>query len=482
MKKHSFNKILSPLSRTFMALALTASMGACDNAIYDYDEDCPPEEEPAPGPGGTVIVTPDEDVIRISVRVNPGSGGTAAVADDGDASNAESTTEGAYVSIVMEENGTYTLTATETNPEYTFVKWHDDTNDGDLTEGVKVISGLVAVESVKYTAIFALPEEPAEPEPDPELGQYYAKFVFDMNMQFTDGFSQRVRSVDLYVFNPNGAFVTKYHEDGLPLTDPEYLMELTDLPAGEYEFIAWCGLTNNNGHFTVPADATIDRNTSVVCSMATNSDATHGAYQNANLSPLFHGRKTDAKYVEKTTEKQIQTVYLTKNTNNVNITLQHRDGLEFDKSRFTVTMHDQNDVMHHDNAVRTATSQEVQYRPYRTAIGNTNSKSRAEGSTTTGNFMQVELATARLLTSNNPMITVTDNESGKNIFSIPLVKWATQLRSANSKTLVPDDQEYLDREDNYNLMLWMDSNDEGWFGAEININDWHVVDDTTAIK
>lgn len=471
------------MGHLLMGLTLIAGMSACDNAIYDYDEECPPEEEePAPGPGGTVIVTPDEDVIRISVRVNPGSGGTSAVADDADAANSVSTTEGAYVSVIMEENGTYTLTATETNPEYKFVKWHDDTNDGDLTEGQMVVSGLVAVESVKYTAIFAKPDEP---EPDPELGQYYVKFVFDMNMQFTDGFSQRVKSVDLYVFN-NGNFVTKYHEDGLPLTDPDYLMELKDLPAGDYEFIAWCGLTNNAGHFTVPADAQISRNTHVVCTMDTKSDAVHSAYQNANLSPLFHGRKTDAKYVAKTTEKQIQTVYLTKNTNNVNITLQHRDGLEFDKSRFTVTMHDQNDVMHHDNAVRTSTSQTVQYRPYRTAIGTTTSKatsrSRADGSSTTGNFLQVEIATARLLTSNNPVITVVDNETGKTIFSIPLVKWATQLRSANTKTQVPDDQEYLDREDNYNLMLWMDTNEDGWFGAQININDWHVVDDSMSIK
>lgn len=482
MKKNYISRLYSPLSKTLFALFIAAGLTACDNAIYDYDEDCDPEPEtPAPKPDEP-SPKPTEPTgpgpFDIMVRTNPGSGGTSAVTHDVDLTNAASTQEGTYVGITVEPNDTYTLTATETNPDYKFVKWHDDTNDGDLTEGQLVISGIKAFESVKYTAIFAKIGDPdPEPEPDPEPG-FWVKYVFDMNMQFTDGFSQRVNSVDLYVFNESGSFITKYHEDGVALKDADYLMELKDLPAGTYQLIAWCGLTNNNGHFTVPADAQISQNHHVACTMATLSDAKHSAYQDKNLSPLFHGKKDNAVYVDNN-EKQVQTVYLTKNTNNVNITLQHKEGLEFDKSRFTVVMHDNNDYMLHDNSVPTA-NQEVQYRPYRTAIGTTTSsrKGRASTSATTGNYLQVELATARLMKDNNPTIEITDNESGKTIFSIPLIKWALQLRSSNYKSM--GDQEYLDREDNYNLMLWLDNNEDGWFGAEINIIDWHVVDDETS--
>lgn len=357
-----------------MALAITAGLSACDNAIYDYDEDCPPD-------------TP----------------------------------------------------STPSNPNK--------------------------------------PADPAEEE-----GGFFVKYVFDMNMQFTDGFTERVNSVSLYVFNPSGTFIAKYEESGVALKDEDYLMELKGLPAGNYELVAWCGLANNDGHFTVPTDASVSRNHDVTCMMATSSDAVHSAYQSKNLSPLFHGRKDGATYVDNNT-KQVHTVYLVKNTNNINMTLQHKDGLEFDKSRFTVTMHDSNDFMKYDNSVP-SDNQEVQYRPYRTAIGTTTSRatasSRADGNSTTGNFMQIELSTARLMKDNNPIITVTDNETGKDIFSIPMVKWALQLRSSNYKNM--DDQEYLDREDNYNLMLWLDNNEDGWFGAEININDWHVIDDSADIK
>lgn len=361
MKKYTFNTLFSPLGKSLVAFTLVAGLTACDNAIYDFEDNCEEEVE---------VVTPAEK------------------------------------------------------------------------------------------------------------GGFYVQYVFDRNMQFVDGFNEKVNSVDLYVFTTSGAFVTKYHEDGAALKSRDYLMELTGLPAGSYDFIAWCGLTDNKNHFSVPSDEQVNQNHHVACTMSLKSDALHTAYQDENLSPLFHGRNTSASYVDNNT-KQVQTVYLTKNTNNVNLTLQHRDGLEFDKSRFTVLMHDTNHFMQFDNAVP-ETNQEVEYRPYSTAIGSTVSAStRADENTTLGNYMQVELATARLMKDNNPTITVTDNETGRTIFSIPLVKWALQLRSSNFKNM--DDQEYLDREDNYNLMLWLDNDESGWFGAEIQILDWHVIDDESSV-
>lgn len=481
MRKYNYNSMVKPIRNAFMVIALAAGLSACDNAIYDFEDNCDPEpstdiEEPNdPKDPEDPGKDPEPGMIRIYVRTNPGSGGTSAVTQVSDPENTASTTEGIYTSIDLYENDTYTLTATETNPDYKFVRWHDDTNDGDLTEGMMEVPNIIAESSIKYTAVF----ERVGEEPEPELPGMYVNFVFERNMQFTDGFSQRVNSVDLYVFNATGAFVARYHEEGAPLKQEGYLMELKDLQPGEYEFIAWCGLANNDGHFTVPVDGQISRNDNVICTMATSSDNAHQAYQDKNLSALFHGRKTNAVY-EQSDKKQVHTVYLTKDTNNLNITLQHRDGLEFPKNRFTVTMHDSNDMMRHDNSLHPDVN-EVQYRPYRVAMGTTNTKStRADAGTTMGNFMQVEMSTSRLMKDNNPVITVYDNESGKTIFSIPLVKWALQLRSTNYKGM--DDQEYLDREDNYNLMLWLDSNKEdGWFGAEININNWYIIDDSADI-
>lgn len=323
------------------------------------------------------------------------------------------------------------------------------------------------------------PDEPGPDEPAPEPTVYYVDFVYDMNMQYTDGFSSNVNSVDLYVFNTSGTFVTKYHEEGAPLTQKGYKMELTDLPAGTYQMVAWCGGNGFTNFFTIPA--TISRRTDVTAELDTENGVSA-----VNLPALFHGALDSATYTEEPGD-QIYTIYLTKDTNNINITLQHRQGLEFAKDRFKVTMADNNGYMLADNSVP-AGNDDIEYRPYRTAIGTTTSSkgSRAEGSTM-GNFLLVELATSRLVADHTSIITVVDTENNdKVIFSIPLIKWALQLRSSNHKSM--GEQEYLDREDEFNMMLWLDSYDPetgestGWFGAEVDINDWHVIDDSMDLQ
>ena len=321
------------------------------------------------------------------------------------------------------------------------------------------------------------PDAPDEPKPEPTV--YYVEYIFDKNMQYTDGFSSNVNSVDLYVFNTSGTFVTKYHEEGAPLTQKGYLMELTDLPAGTYQMVAWCGANAFTNFFSIPSS--ISRRTDVTAELNVEDGCS-----NVNLPSLFHGALDNATYTD-AEGAQIYTIRLTKDTNNINITMQHRAGLEFRKDRFKVWITDNNGFMLADNTVPDG-NEDVEYRPYRTAIGTTTVKSSVtRADDTVGNFLLVELATARLMADHAATITVIDTENNdKVIFSIPLVRWALQLRSSNHKTM--DEQEYLDRQDEYNMMLWLDSYDPetgestGWFGAGVEILDWHVIDDVQNLQ
>ena len=69
-------------------------------------------------------------------------------------------------------------------------------------------------------------------------------------------------------------------------------------------------------------------------------------------------------------------------------------------------------------------------------------------------------------------INIVANETGELVYSIPIVEWALKLRSEQYSDM--EDQEYLDREDQYNVMLYLD-NDKGWKAAQILINGWRVV-------
>ena len=312
------------------------------------------------------------------------------------------------------------------------------------------------------------PQGPQDPQ-EPEEEGFFVKFVFDMNMQFVDAFSQKVKSVKLFVFQ-NGSYIKAYEEtNAAVLSDPAYLMDVSDLSAGTYELLAWCGLEGNK-YFTVPL--VINSHNDADCTMTVVNGT-----QSDNLLPLFHGLTPAATYTA-AGGKQVAEVRLTKDTNNINVTIQHQEGLEFERNRFSAKITDNNGYMRYNNDVP-ADNEDVEYLPHRTVYGKVSYETKAE---TVGNYLQFEFATNRLMEGHDATLAITDNEAGHIIFSFPVIEWALKLRSANYKSM--PEQEYLDRQDEYNLLVLLknDATGDGWIGAEIRIIDWHVIDDSSDIK
>ena len=82
-----------------------------------------------------------------------------------------------------------------------------------------------------------------------------------------------------------------------------------------------------------------------------------------------------------------------------------------------------------------------------------------------------ELTTGRLMTDQEPVLTVRNRE-GETVLSIPLVDYALLVKGYYNRDM--DDQEYLDRQDEYNMTFFLDENDR-WVNTSIIINSWHVV-------
>lgn len=307
---------------------------------------------------------------------------------------------------------------------------------------------------------------------------YYVRFVYDMNMLYVDAFSTQVNSVDLYVFDAEtGKYVTHYKESGDALKRDNYKMSLDNLAAGKYKFVAWCGLSDNNQDFSVPAN--IAQLEDLTCTMARSYDETKQvAYSDRNLNALFHGT-LDVDLPKNGEGEYVYTVKLTKDTNNVNLSLQHLAG-EFDPERFVITVTDNNGMLAYDNTLADLTP--IEYRPWNLRNGSVDmaeASTRAEGDETEGgaqaSFLQAEFATSRLMADHDLRINIVDTEKDNAvIFSIPLIKWALMLRSVNYDGM--EDQDYLDREDEYNLMVFLAEDTDGWVAMQIVINGWHVMD------
>lgn len=307
---------------------------------------------------------------------------------------------------------------------------------------------------------------------------YFVDFVFDKNMHFNDNhgigadaFRAQVNSVDVYFFNPEtGEFVAHYSDKGDALRQIGYRLEV-DVNPGEYDIIAWCGLADNEDHFTIPE--TVNHNSELKCRMDRKVDEEGIVYSDRYLNAVFHGRTS---HVYPDTEgEHTAHVYLTKDTNYIQLALQHRSGA-LDPDRFSVTIDDANGHLGHDNSI--LKDDQIQYRPWSLRagvadMGEISTKADETGNTT--GFFVVELATSRLMADRKPYITVTDKETGSQVFRLALVDYLLLMKS--DRYAYMDNQEYLDREDEYEIMVFLENkDDQGWVAVEIVINGWHIID------
>jgi hypothetical protein len=84
-----------------------------------------------------------------------------------------------------------------------------------------------------------------------------------------------------------------------------------------------------------------------------------------------------------------------------------------------------------------------------------------------------ELTTARLMTDSRPLLVVTNRSNGKKVLSVPIVDYALLVKGNYNKAM--GDQEYLDRQDEYNMTFF--THDGEWVSSQIIINSWRVVID-----
>ena len=84
--------------------------------------------------------------------------------------------------------------------------------------GMKILSMLLLLGSM-FTACNVLTE-------NEEDCAVYVRFRYDMNMEFTNSFSQAVNSVTLYAFDKNGVLVFQKTEEGELLKQDGYRMQL----------------------------------------------------------------------------------------------------------------------------------------------------------------------------------------------------------------------------------------------------------------
>lgn len=289
------------------------------------------------------------------------------------------------------------------------------------------------------------------------------KFRYDMNMEFADAFHSHVGSVTLYAFGEDGRLVWQNSESGDHLSQEGWMMDV-ELEPGTYDLLAWCGLEEGN-HFTVP-EAQVGK--TVISDLKCRLERTD-AEVTGDLNDLFHG----VLHTELTAKPgtHVYTMPLIKNTNSVRVNLHHLSESEIDPEDFRFEIIDDNGYMDWDNSL--LEDEFLTYRPWSVSSGSvdadTDLPSKAGEEL---NLVVTEFTVARLMASKDPVLHIYNDKLDRKVLSIPMKDYFLAVRSANVASM--DEQEFLDRNDDYSMTVLLDKNLD-WVSVSINIHSWRVV-------
>ena len=330
---------------------------------------------------------------------------------------------------------------------------------------IKSLAGILTacVATVAFTSCDALYDDL---DPCPEGVRL--RFVYDYNMEFFNTFPAQVDCLTLFVYDKEGNYVTTRTASAPEISDENYRMTI-DLPAGDYQFLAYGGMDCEKSSFHFVKDPTKIKMSEVEVEL--NSDMLTRPVGKP-LHPLFYGK--GAFTIEADTPKYSEcTAYMMKDTNNLRILLAHVNYDPIDETLFTYTLTDNNTLFNFDNNI--ISTADVTYYPWSRGIAAMKKDDDALSRATTPVAAYAEFSTSRFIADSDPILTIKANKEGqeKLVLRIHLLDFLYMMKSDNEKYRDLTPQQFLDRESEWSMMFFLDA-DNNWMRTIIEINGWVV--------
>ena len=322
-------------------------------------------------------------------------------------------------------------------------------------------------------------------------------FKYDMNMKFADALSHEVKTITLYAYDHNGRLALEKQDRVADIINRGGYMTVNELMPGDYTLKVWAeGDVRYADSYIFGRPETRAGEISVLTSRINRSERT----VNHDITSLYHGLNATADLNLKGYGVKTASVDLTKDTNVIRVVLQNASGKRLNADDFDFFIDDDNSFLAYDNTPLTRSNfakesgispapdalpeDSITYRPwsvYDGIVGSDHkikahsgaSTTRADGDTETKmSAVVAEFTVNRLFMEKHPRLRVVNRSDGKTVFNIPMKDYILLVKGNYNHQMT--DQEYLDREDTYDFVFFIDDN-HTWLSASIYINSWRVV-------
>lgn len=323
------------------------------------------------------------------------------------------------------------------------------------------------------------------------------RFTYDWNILYADALSHEVKTLTLYAFDTDGFLAYQHTANADSIIANGGYMNVDDMPSGTFTFQVWAeGEQRHAGSYVFGAPlATSDARSglsAIMSEVGTSTGSTGSVDVNHDLTPLYYGASgvygtaTSADFTDLPLGGERETtINLMKETENFRIVLQDQSGQDVDPSAFSFTITDDNGALRADNSLY-ANTDTMNYKAW--SVTNGEAGVVSSDSTVTGlSAVVAELTTNRMVKGHGMRLHVKRTSDGHEIINIPLIDLCLMVKGNYNSSMT--DQEYLDRQDTWNLIFFIAKNNDkpdeptyNWLSASIYVQSWRVVLQNTDLR
>ncbi len=288
---------------------------------------------------------------------------------------------------------------------------------------------------------------------------HYLHFTYTHNMKFADAFQhelvcqEEAKTAELFIFDGDGKFLSSQSLQTETLQENRIRL---NLDPGKYKLLAWAGLNDTDYTWTKPAagESMDEWLMSVRQDKGVVARELSGLFQGTLELTIPSGGETDTEFP------------LVKNTNKIRLALiDANSGTGLQADDFTILATTHNGDLNAQN--QPVADDAVLWKPY---LQQVETVADTEG----GTAMQAvvaELNTMRLMESSQTSLQLSHKGEEAPFLQVDLTDFLllTQMESHDL-----DAQEYLDRQDEYTIVVYLDIVDGKAHCLEIIVNDWTI--------
>lgn len=291
------------------------------------------------------------------------------------------------------------------------------------------------------------------------------RIVYDYNMDRVDKFHVQVNFLSIFVFDSQ----TGLFEEEIKLTGPfnkDFEMFVPQhLHGKSYDYMVWAGL--NSDSYSFPA--TLTKGVSKLEDFQVQVKGYEEQLVAQDLEPLWHGLIRNVKF--EINDEKTEVISLMKDTKTFRVVFSFTEGTEqeselvfpYDIEDLELSIYSADGWYDYTNTLLDPVNRDIRYATY---LAQTDDN---------GGYI-FELNTLRLMADRNATLVVRVKSEDTEVFRMPLNNYLNLLR-LTEESWVSDFQEYLDREDNFRILIFINNNEvgeNGWLSFKIMINDWTV--------